>query len=249
MSQERTREPSQTSGLAIASFVLGILFFVPPAPIVGLVLGIIALVKIDSSRGALTGKGLAIVGIVFGAVFTLLMCLLAPVAAMLLPGLTRARNHALAAASRNNLKQIGLAVLMYEADYDAMPENLQVLCDHQYIWRVSVLARRRSHSQIDPNQVDFTADYLYFPVRTGPEKGISQALPGVPIAWERQAGWYPAGRVGVVYADGHVEVIEVSELEELLSRYGDLYLVPPKLPTYGDPHLVPPKLPAAGGWD
>ncbi|MCH7557373.1 MAG: DUF4190 domain-containing protein [Planctomycetes bacterium] len=60
----------KTSGLAIASFVLGMLgfcaFFITAIP--AIILGIVALVKIRKSAGQLTGKGLAIAGIVVPAV-------------------------------------------------------------------------------------------------------------------------------------------------------------------------------------
>jgi len=55
---------ARTSGLAIASLVLGVLAV--PA-LVGLVLGIIALVQIGQSRGRLRGQGLAIAGICVSA--------------------------------------------------------------------------------------------------------------------------------------------------------------------------------------
>jgi len=65
--------PAQTSGLAVASLLLGIAgflccFFGAPA-IVGLILGVLALNEINMSGGRLEGRGLAIAGIaVSGAV-------------------------------------------------------------------------------------------------------------------------------------------------------------------------------------
>ena len=60
-------------GLAVAALVLGIVAFI--APVLGLIAAILALVfgvkaknRIDASRGALTGSGVAIAGIVCGAV-------------------------------------------------------------------------------------------------------------------------------------------------------------------------------------
>jgi len=50
----------------VASLVLALLFFVPLAPLVGLILGIIAIVKISASKGAMKGLGLAIAGVVVG---------------------------------------------------------------------------------------------------------------------------------------------------------------------------------------
>ena len=61
-----THSPQRTSGLAIASLVLGIVGFFCSifTSIPGIILGIVGLGKISKSGGALTGKGLAIAGIV-----------------------------------------------------------------------------------------------------------------------------------------------------------------------------------------
>ena len=60
----------KTSGLAIASFVLGILgfctFFITAIP--AIIFGIVALVKIGKSGGRLKGNGFAIAGIAVPAV-------------------------------------------------------------------------------------------------------------------------------------------------------------------------------------
>src|ERR1035437_4067181 len=51
---------TKTSGMAIASLVLGILGICGITALVGLILGIVALVKINRSGGRLSGQGLAI---------------------------------------------------------------------------------------------------------------------------------------------------------------------------------------------
>lgn len=63
-------DKSQTSGLAIASLVLGIACIVwgPLTAIPGLILGIISIVKIKRSRGLLKGRPFAIVGIIISAI-------------------------------------------------------------------------------------------------------------------------------------------------------------------------------------
>ena len=77
--------PAKTSGVAIASLILGILGFCGITALVGLILGIVALVKINRSGGRLSGQGLAIAGISVSG-FMLLFSI--PImAAMLLPAL------------------------------------------------------------------------------------------------------------------------------------------------------------------
>ena len=109
--------PSKTSGLAIASLVLGILGFFSCAvtALVGLVLGILALVKIKNSQGRLSGSGLAIAGIAVSGVFRLLIPLYA---ALMFPAFAKARQRAQSINCVNNLKQLGLAVRIYASDHD-----------------------------------------------------------------------------------------------------------------------------------
>lgn len=57
-----------TSGLAIASFVLGVLWLGFVGSVLALVFGIVSYEQIRRSSGALGGKGFAVAGIVLGAI-------------------------------------------------------------------------------------------------------------------------------------------------------------------------------------
>jgi hypothetical protein len=57
-------------GLTITAFVFSVLFFVPFAPLIGLILGIVALVKAKNDPNAM--KGLAIAAIAIGAIFLII---------------------------------------------------------------------------------------------------------------------------------------------------------------------------------
>lgn len=107
--------PPKTSGLAIASLVLGILGLctMGVTGLIGVILGIVALMKINKSAGALGGKGLAIAGICVSGC----MMLLIPIQlAMLLPALAKAKAKAQTINCINNIKQLNLALLMYAND-------------------------------------------------------------------------------------------------------------------------------------
>jgi hypothetical protein len=56
----------KTSGLAIASLVLGVLWICGVGSLIAVVLGAVALGGIKKSKGMLTGKGMAIAGLVLG---------------------------------------------------------------------------------------------------------------------------------------------------------------------------------------
>jgi hypothetical protein len=66
--------PSRVSGLAVASLVVSILGCLPGVGLVGLILGIAALPGISRSNGRVGGRTLALLGIVFGLLTTLLWC-------------------------------------------------------------------------------------------------------------------------------------------------------------------------------
>ena len=93
-SQNKPSEAVKTSGLAIASLILGILGFCTfgLAGIAGFILGIVGLIVISKSAGQIKGGGLAIAGIIVSAVslFTLFIALLM---AILMPALAGARDQ------------------------------------------------------------------------------------------------------------------------------------------------------------
>src|SRR5687768_1693436 len=95
----------KTSGLAIAALVLSILFCVPLAPLAGIILGIVALSKIDRSNGALTGKGLAI-GAIIAGVFTIVMNV-GVLAAIAIPNFIRYQLRAKQSEAKVTLHAIG----------------------------------------------------------------------------------------------------------------------------------------------
>jgi len=220
--------PSKTSGLAIASLILGVLIVVPLAPLVGVILGIVALSKISASGGTLGGKGLAITGIVLGGFFFIVSCLVAPLALVLVPEFRTAGKKVQAIASRNNMQMLGQAILTYQADYDTMPANLQVLVDEQYVDDANLLKHPASSSTLDPQMIDATCDYFYFPLEVPPGEDIPS---DVPIAWEKDADWWRPGYVFVLLADGRTESTPVHFFEQDLDRHGELYLQTPILPS------------------
>ena len=109
--------PKQTSGLAIASLVLGILGFITIGitGAIGMILGALALHKISKKPLEIGGQPLAIVGIVLSAIS---FCLMGLMVAVLMPALGRAREMAKRVQCASQLRGLGNATTMYNSDYD-----------------------------------------------------------------------------------------------------------------------------------
>lgn len=217
--------PVQRCGLAVASLVLGILglFTIGITALVGLILGIMALSRIKASNGQLSGKGLALGGIVTSAVILLLVPVMAILAGLLLPALSKAKGRAQEMQCMNNMKQLALGVMMYSGDYkDTLPSAAK-WCD-------------LTKPYVDPNG-NFSRVYAC-PMVPGQRCGYAFNLqlsdkeqgkvnPQTVLIFESNLGWngaggvadvaqsHPGARTAVAFADGHVEVMPVSRLQSL----------------------------------
>lgn len=103
-----------TSGLAIISLVLGIMgfvFFLTALPAV--ICGHIARAKIKGARGALSGAGMALAGLIMG--YVMMGVSLVAISVTMIPTLTKDNAHMSVAGS--NLRQIGMASLIYASDH------------------------------------------------------------------------------------------------------------------------------------
>jgi len=104
-----TTVPQKTSGLAIASLVLGILGFCSYGitSLAGLILGLVGYSKIRTSGGALGGKGLAIAGISVSGVTLLMLPILIAIA---IPSFVKAKKAAQAHQVLNTARQLDAAI-------------------------------------------------------------------------------------------------------------------------------------------
>lgn len=211
--------PTKTSGMAITSLVLGILGIVTcgVTSLFGAILGIIALVRINKSQGHLSGNGLAIAGIVTSGLFVLFIPIYA---AMLLPALAKAKSKAQTITCVNNLKQLGLAVVVYAGDNkDAYPPPA-TWCD--------VTANYRGTDKVlqCPTHLEARCGYAYNTNLFDRQAG--EVAPNTVMIFESDAGWNAAGgpelmitqpRHGgvfnVCFADGSVQQLQPAELGSL----------------------------------
>ena len=114
---QQTHFQPKTSGMAIASLVCGILglICIPILPaLLGLIFGIIAIRKINSSGGGVGGKGLAVGGLITSVIGVIILP--AILALILLPELGKAKAKANRIKCVNNLKNINMAHMAFAQD-------------------------------------------------------------------------------------------------------------------------------------
>jgi len=212
--------PKKTSGLAIASLVLGIVgpCTVGLGSIMGIILGIVGLVKIGKSAGAKGGRGLAIAGIVVSAAGLLVLPLLAGI---LLPAVFGALETAKSARSANNVRQLCMAAHQYAASHrqqlppaDSWPQVFQeqmgllpqVMADPGDDKGGRAYAMNAALDGKGVAQDGRTV--LFFECRPGAlPAGGPDLLPDKP----RHAGRYVIG-----FLDGHVESVAPEEVRLLI---------------------------------
>lgn len=212
--------PAKTSGLAITSLVLGIMgaFTCGTTALIGLILGIIALVKVKQSRGALGGGGIALAGIIVSAIFLLMLPIFA---AAFLPAFAKAKQKAQTINCVSNVKQLSIAMRIYATDnqdhYPAATNWCDTLRSHAGMTNVF-------HCPADSSGV--RCSYAFNAQLAGAEVG--KVAPGTVMIFEANGGWNISGgeelmlaqprhgRLIVVgFADGHVEQVPASRLSQL----------------------------------
>ena len=193
-------------GLAVGALICGILgLCLAPIGLIGVVLGIVALVKAGNEPHRYGGKGMAIGGICTGAVSIILVPL---TIAIVLPSLSRARELSKRLVCGANMKGIGTALKIYSLDsYGQYPPDLQVLFDQggfteQQFWCPS--------SDADPG--DIHACYMYIP---GQSEGNDDSRN--VLLYEKPENHKEGGNV--LFHDGHVEFIKpYSRVLELVAE-------------------------------
>ncbi|HWG46679.1 MAG TPA: DUF1559 domain-containing protein [Gemmataceae bacterium] len=114
----RRREQAGSSGKALASLILGIVSLCGCACLTGIpsiLLGILSLRDISRAAGMMTGKPMAIIGIVLGSLATLCF----PPGYII--GYLRVQDAKERIHSQNNLRQMGLALHNYNDTYGMLP--------------------------------------------------------------------------------------------------------------------------------
>ncbi len=211
--------PAGNSGLAIASLVLGLLGFCSAGltALVGLILGIIALVRIRQSAGRLGGQGFAIAGICVSGFFLLLI----PIQlGLLLPALAKAKSRAQGINCVSNLKQLGLAMQIYSNDHQDKFAAAENWCD---ALRPNVSSGKILQCYADRSGQ--RCSYAFNARLSGMEEG--KIDPKTVLFFETDGGWNVSGGpslvisrprhtfVNVCFKDGRVEQVSKAGLSQL----------------------------------
>ena len=200
---DQTTQPVNL-GMATGALICGILSFllVPFCGILALILGIIALSKIKHSNGMLLGHGKAVTGIIFGVWSIVRFPVIAILAAMLLPALSKARDKAREIACVSNLKQITLAIVMYENDNNGRLPSIEALpILKEYVGDDKTM------------QCPSGGEYIFFV--NGAKDDLIQRPSRTVLAI--CPNHHPSGRA-VGFADGHVETVSEENLNQALEE-------------------------------
>ena len=210
----------KTSAMAVTSLVLGILGVVTCGftALFGLILGIIAMVKVKNSGGRLTGNGLALAGVIVSAVFLFMIPVLA---ALLLPALAQAKNKAQEINCVSNEKQLALAIRIYSGDNKDQFPPASTWCDA--IKNEMGTERILKCPGAKPGN---RCDYAFNAKLSGLD--ISKVNPQTVMLFESDGGWNASGgpelmignaRHGrmfvVAFADGSVQQLREAQLGTL----------------------------------
>lgn len=123
---------SPKRGLAITSLVLGILGLptlglLGVGAILGIILGVVALVKANKEPAVYGGKGLAIAGIVTSAVSFIMIPFIGIIAAIAIPSLLRARASANESGAIGDIRTVISAEVAYQSTSGGSFDTLECL--------------------------------------------------------------------------------------------------------------------------
>ncbi len=94
--------PPENSGKGIFSLICGLLLFIPPASIVAVIFGHLSLSDIRRSGGRLTGRGLAIAGLILGYIGVAIWTVFFGMVALTIPKTMKQMQSAQAATGRTS---------------------------------------------------------------------------------------------------------------------------------------------------
>ncbi|MCP4607167.1 MAG: DUF4190 domain-containing protein [Planctomycetes bacterium] len=220
--QARISAP-KTAKSATAALVLGILspFSCMITALPAMIMGIVAIVKINRYPQKLKGNGLAIAGICLPVallpVMAMLMGILMP---FLMPALVRTRHIAYRKVCEANLSGIGKAMIIYSGDYDEKFPTPSKWCD--------LLIEKTGITPINFQCKGAGKGRCNFALNRNVEILGTSSPPDMVLLFETYPGWNQVGGpeilstqnhngqgCNVLFVDNHVEFVKKSSLGRL----------------------------------
>ena len=216
----------KTSGLAIASLVLGILSpltcLITALPAV--ICGIIGLVKISSSKGQLKGIGLAVTGI---ALPIIVLPVVVIALAVTMPALNVAKRTAQRVVCAQNMKGLSMAIMVYADDYEGRLPTADQWCD--LLTEHADVSKKSLRCPIEPEGSFSYAFNRNLDGLTTADVGADVVLlfesePGRNMTGGQEilkTNRHPArdrasfGGSNVAFTDGHVEFVNADKIPKL----------------------------------
>jgi len=149
------------STMAILSLVLGLAspFTCGVSSLVAIPLGVVALLRIRRSGGALGGRSAALTGIVVSAVA--LLCAVGVGLGLVLPAALKARHEGARAGCVNNLRQIGLTIGVHlQGPQGRMPDGLEQMLPNYIADRRILVCPCDGHPMTLPGGVQCSYHYV-----------------------------------------------------------------------------------------
>lgn len=200
-------EPQRT-GMAVTSLVSGVLSLtICPvvAALVGVITGIVALVRANREPQKYGGNGMAVAGIVMSSLGLVVIPLMISI---LLPSLSRARELSKRTVCAANMRGIGQALYIYAMDEPdgAFPDDITKVLNSGYTTRQQF----QCPSSMTPGQ----QCYYYVPGQT-----TNSDPSGVLLFEDPQIHGGEGGNV--LYQDGHVQFIKFPQYQTIVDEYSD----------------------------
>ena len=203
-----TPESAKTSGLAVASMVVGILalavFFVPLVPgLIALVLGLVGISR--TGPGRLRGRGFAVAGVACGGSAMALSVVGVLLISILLPSLNRARGAANKIKCASDMRQIGQAARQYAIDFNGpYPDDLPALLAYSSLPNSTVVCPSSSAAAAAPGAAlvpGQTLSYVYL------GKGMTDDAPATAVLLYEPVDNHDRDGSNFLFADGSVRFL------------------------------------------
>jgi hypothetical protein len=183
--------------------------------LIGLILGIVALVKIGNSKGRISGQVSATLGIGMAAILLMLLCLFMQPVKRLPPSI----------ACGSNLHRLGIAMRLYADVFDGKYPTANVWCDllakdygGEYLVRAETFVCKSALRKGDDGRCHYAVNPDCEP----------NSPPDIVLLFETKGGWNQFGWLeilttenhngkgcNVLFNDIHVEFIKTEQLDKL----------------------------------